>query len=194
MLNEQEQRHVYYDRDLQIEAYNLSGIVQKFPNHFHDYYVIGFVEGGSRHLWCKGNEYDLTVGDLILFNPRDNHYCAPMNGEILDYRAVNINPDVMCRAVKEITGQSFSPTSPKNVVYGSDIPSLWETCTTLFSWMPRSLRRKSCFSFFWNKCFGNMQLPLRRHRSHSPLPRPRTCAGTWRNIFPKTSPWMTCCP
>ena len=122
MLNEQEQRHVFYDRDLQIEAYNLSGIVQKFPNHFHDYYVIGFVEGGSRHLWCKGNEYDLTVGDLILFNPRDNHYCAPMNGEILDYRAVNINPDVMCRAVKEITGQSFSPYFSQNVVYGSDIP------------------------------------------------------------------------
>ena len=34
----QEQRHVYYDRDLAIEAYNLSGIVQKFPNHFHEYY------------------------------------------------------------------------------------------------------------------------------------------------------------
>ena len=27
----QEQRHVYYDCDLAIEAYNLSGIVQKFP-------------------------------------------------------------------------------------------------------------------------------------------------------------------
>ena len=39
----QEQRHVYYDCDLAIEAYNLSGIVQKFPNHFHEYYVIGFV-------------------------------------------------------------------------------------------------------------------------------------------------------
>ena len=41
----QEQRHVYYDHDLDIEAYNLSGIVQKFPNHFHEYYVIGFVAG-----------------------------------------------------------------------------------------------------------------------------------------------------
>ena len=41
---EQEQRHAYFDRDLRIEAYNLSGIVQKFPNHFHEFYVIGFVE------------------------------------------------------------------------------------------------------------------------------------------------------
>ena len=34
MIQEQEQRHIYYDQDLKIEAYNLSGIVQKFPNHF----------------------------------------------------------------------------------------------------------------------------------------------------------------
>lgn len=46
----QEQRHIYYDKDLQIEAYNLSGIVQKFPVHFHEFYVIGFMEGGKLSL------------------------------------------------------------------------------------------------------------------------------------------------
>ena len=54
MPSTQEQRHVYYDRDLEIEAYNLGGIVQKFPNHFHEFYVLGFIEGGKRHLWCRG--------------------------------------------------------------------------------------------------------------------------------------------
>lgn len=121
MLQEQEQRHVYYDRDLDIEAYNLSGIVQKFPNHFHEYYVIGFIEGGKRHLWCKGKEYDTSAGDLILFNPRDNHYCAPVNGELLDNRAVNIKPEVMSRAVKEITGEAYMPYFTETVVYKSDI-------------------------------------------------------------------------
>ncbi|WP_321002723.1 AraC family transcriptional regulator [Eisenbergiella porci] len=121
MLQEQEQRHVYYDRDLDIEAYNLSGIVQKFPNHFHECYVIGFIEGGKRHLWCKGKEYDTSAGDLILFNPRDNHYCAPVNGELLDYRAVNIKPEVMSRAVKEITGEAYMPYFTETVVYKSDI-------------------------------------------------------------------------
>lgn len=62
MTFEQEQRHVYYDTDLKIEAYHLTGIVQPFPNHFHDYYVIGFVEGGRRHLWCRDREYDLSAG------------------------------------------------------------------------------------------------------------------------------------
>lgn len=121
MLSEQEQRHIYYDHDLQIEAYNLCGIVQKFPNHFHKYYVIGFVENGKRHLCCKGQEYDLSAGDLILFNPCDNHYCVPLNGEILDYRAVNISTEIMCKAVKSITEQNYTPFFTQNVVYQSDI-------------------------------------------------------------------------
>lgn len=116
-----EQRHIYYDHDLEIEAYRLSGIVQKFPNHFHEYYVIGFVEGGKRHLWCKNKEYDLSVGDLILFNPRDNHYCSPIGDELLDYRAVNINPDIMRKAVYEITQENCLPHFTQNVVFQSDI-------------------------------------------------------------------------
>lgn len=121
MIQEQEQRRVYYDKDLKIEAYNLSGVVQKFPNHFHEYYVIGFVEGGKRHLWSRNKEYDVSAGDLILFNPRDNHYCAPIDGEPLDYRAVNIDPSVMEQAVREITGREFMPRFTQNVVYRSDI-------------------------------------------------------------------------
>lgn len=120
MSTNQEQRHVCYDHDLGIEAYRLSGIVQKFPNHFHDFYVIGFIEGGKRHLWCKGREYDLQAGDLILFNPRDNHYCAPVGGQPLDYRAVNIRPEVMLDAAREIAGKEVSPRFTQNVVYQSE--------------------------------------------------------------------------
>lgn len=121
MAKEQEQRHVYYDRDLSIEAYNLSGIVQKFPNHFHEYYVLGFIYGGRRRLWCKGQEYELSSGDMLLLNPRDNHFCVPINGELLDHRAINISPKVMLRAVKEITGTEYLPHFTQNVVYKSDI-------------------------------------------------------------------------
>lgn len=121
MTKEQEQRHVYYDRDLGIEAYNLSGIVQKFPNHFHEYYVLGFVYGGRRRLWCKGQEYDLSAGDMVLFNPRDNHFCVPINAELLDHRAINISTTVMLQAVKEITGTEYLPHFTHNVVYKSEI-------------------------------------------------------------------------
>ena len=115
-----EQRTVCYDHDLHIEAYRLQGIVQKFPNHFHDYYVVGFVESGARRLWCKGKTYDLTAGDLILFSPRDNHYCTPVNGEPLDYRAVNIPADVMQRAAKEVTGREDMPYFSRPVVRQGD--------------------------------------------------------------------------
>ncbi len=43
-----ELRTVVYDDELRIEAYRFEGIVQPFPNHFHEYYV---------------------------FNPGDNHAC-----------------------------------------------------------------------------------------------------------------------
>lgn len=124
MSGNQEQRHVYYDHDLQVEAYQLSGIVQKFPNHFHDFYVIGFIEGGKRHLWCKGREYNLRSGDLILFNPRDNHYCAPIGDEPLDYRAVNVKPEVMRNAVKEIMGKDSVLHFTQNVVLQSEAAAL----------------------------------------------------------------------
>ena len=38
-------RTVVYDEDLRLEAYRFVGIVQPFPNHFHEHYVIGFVGG-----------------------------------------------------------------------------------------------------------------------------------------------------
>ena len=55
-----EARTVVYDDELHIEAYRFEGIVQPFPNHFHEYYVIGFMEDGERILSCKNQEYTIT--------------------------------------------------------------------------------------------------------------------------------------
>lgn len=121
MAAEGEERRVYYDGDLEIEAYRLSGIVQKFPNHFHDCYVIGLMIGGRRHLWCRGAEYDLSAGDIVLFNPRDNHCCSPLGGEALDYRAVNIGPQVLSRLLRETGLGAEELCFTKNVLFQSDI-------------------------------------------------------------------------
>lgn len=146
MSGNQEQRHVYYDHDLGVEAYQLSGIVQKFPNHFHDFYVIGFIEGGKRHLWCKGREYDLIAGDLVLFNPRDNHYCAPVGGALLDYRAVNIKPEVMLAAAAEIVGKEFAPRFTQNVVCQSGAAAaVGEVYNAILSDAPRLEKEKAFF-------------------------------------------------
>lgn len=164
----QEQRHVYFDRDLQIEAYNLSGIVQKFPNHFHEYYVIGFVEGGSRHLWCKNQEYDLNAGDMILFNPRDNHCCAPNNGELLDYRAVNVNADIMAQAAREITGKDYLPYFTRNVVRQSDVAcSIGELYDAILHQAPR-LQKEEAFYFLLEQILQDYSTPFEQ----AELPEP----------------------
>ena len=56
---------VVYDDELRLEAYRFEGVVQPFPNHFHEYYVIGFVEGGERYLSCRNQEYTIGKGNVI---------------------------------------------------------------------------------------------------------------------------------
>ena len=159
MLHQQEQRHIYYDPDLKIEAYNLIGIVQKFPNHFHECYVIGFVEGGCRHLWCKNEEYDLKAGDLILFNPRDNHYCAPLNGEHLDYRALNIDVDIMGQAAYEITGERYLPHFSSTVLRQSDItPALSKVYDAILNQAP-AMEKEEAFFFLLEQLLTEYSVP-----------------------------------
>ena len=116
----QEHREVCYDPELGLEAYRLSGVVQDFPAHFHEYYVIGFLEDGARRMWCRDSVCDLGPGDLVLLNPRDSHRCAPVDGTPLDYRAFNIRPEIMERLCAGVTGRPGLPRFTRNTVPGSD--------------------------------------------------------------------------
>lgn len=107
---------VIYDEELKIEAYRFEGIMQPFPNHFHDYYVIGFVESGKRHLLCKNEEYTLEPNTMILFHPGDNHACVQCDNGTLDYRALNISQNVMLDLMEEITGKREFIGFSQNVV------------------------------------------------------------------------------
>ena len=117
----EEKRIIVYDEQLKIEAYQFIGVMQKFPNHFHDYYVIGFVEKGKRILSCNNNEYVLKEGDILLLNPLDSHSCDSEDGKALDYRCLNIDADVMVRAVKEVIGCSYLPNFEKPVAFQSEM-------------------------------------------------------------------------
>lgn len=63
-------RDIRYDTALQIEAHLFHGKIQPFPNHFHDYYVIGIVEEGNRRLICRGCRYEIEKGDILFFCSR----------------------------------------------------------------------------------------------------------------------------
>lgn len=71
---------------------------------------------GKRPLWCKGWEYDLRAGDLVLFHSRDNHFCAPVDEEPLDCRVLNIRPEVLLSAAKESVDFECAPRFTHNVV------------------------------------------------------------------------------
>jgi hypothetical protein len=55
-----------YHADLGVEAYQFTGVQQRFPFHFHEYYVLGYIERGRRRLECARRSYELTHGSLPL--------------------------------------------------------------------------------------------------------------------------------
>ncbi|MBE5979522.1 MAG: AraC family transcriptional regulator [Paenibacillaceae bacterium] len=117
----QEIRTVKYDGELNVEAYHFQGIMQKFPKHFHDYYVIGFIDAGQRYLHCKNRDYTIEPGDLLLFNPGDNHACEQIDGKSFDYRCINIQPEIMKKAMLEITGKEYLPYFMSQVIFRSEL-------------------------------------------------------------------------
>lgn len=109
-------RTIVYDEELRIEAYSFKGILQPFPNHFHEYYVIGFMEEGTRFLSCRNREYTIKKGDLLLFNPCDSHGCVQRDDGALYYLGLNISKDVMRTLSEEVTGKPELPGFSQNVV------------------------------------------------------------------------------
>ena len=116
-----ETRTVVYDDELRIEAYRFEGIVQPFPNHFHEYYVIGLVEDGQRVLSCKNRDYGIKKGNIVLFNPGDNHACVQSDDGALDYRGLNIAKKVMLDLTEEVTGRRELPGFSQNVVDDEEV-------------------------------------------------------------------------
>lgn len=116
-----ETRTVVYDEELRIEAYRFEGTRQPFPNHFHEYYVIGFMEDGERCLSCKNREYRIKKGNIMLFNPGDNHGCVQSDGGTFDYRGFNIPRTVMLDLAEEVTGKRTLPGFSENVIFDEEV-------------------------------------------------------------------------
>ena len=110
-----------YDENIQIEAYQLKGIVQSFPNHFHEHYTLGFIAQGHRLVSCKNQEYTLSAGDIVLFNPKDNHTCTQIQNETFTYGGLMIRPEVMQQLTEKVTGISYLPRFTENIVHDEEL-------------------------------------------------------------------------
>lgn len=116
-----EVRTICYDDELHLEAYYFEGIVQPFPNHFHDYYVIGIIENGTRCLSCKNQVYTISRGNILLFNPSDNHGCVQSDEGTFNYRGLNIPKETMMGLAEEVTGKKYLPVFTENVVFDNEL-------------------------------------------------------------------------
>ena len=73
---QKEKKTVIYDGEMKIVAYRFQGMERSFPNHFHEYYVIGLMESGERDLVCRGRTYRVGKGGILIFNPGDSYGCS----------------------------------------------------------------------------------------------------------------------
>lgn len=119
-------RKIVYDGELQIEGYRFIGIMEAFPNHFHEYYTIGVIENGQRTLSCKNRISTVKKGSILLFNPFDNHACIQTDGGSLDYRAFNISKETMLNLTEKITGKKETVRFYKNTVFDEEIAQPFE--------------------------------------------------------------------
>ena len=96
-------RTIKHDEVLGLEAFCLQGYAQPFPKHFHDYYVLGFVVSGERELICNGLNLQVFPGNLLIFNPRDNHECVSTSrAPLLHYLGFNILKIELLKLVPEL--------------------------------------------------------------------------------------------
>lgn len=163
----QEERTVCFDKELKIEAYRFKGIMQKFPNHFHEHYVIGFIEKGQRYLSCKNKEYTIGTGDLLLFNPFDSHTCEQIDNKVLDYRCINIKPEIMKKTVFEITGENYLPKFNQPVIFRSELVPLLQELHHIIMEEELDFKKEELFFFLIEQLIEehtepNLQLNLEK--------------------------------
>lgn len=120
-------RTVVFDEDLHIEAYRFEGFVRPFPSHFHEYYVIGYIESGQRTLSCNDQECAIRPGHILVFNPGDSHACVQSDGGTLDYRGFNISKEVMLGLMEALDSQQELPVFSPNVIFDSETASCLRT-------------------------------------------------------------------
>lgn len=176
-----EERTVIYDEELQVEAYRFNGIMQKFPNHFHEHYVVGFVESGRRSLSCKNKEYTIDSGDIVLFNPGDNHSCCQVDSNALDWRCININKDIMQTVAKEITGEGYLPIFTSSVIYRSELATRLKDLHELILQGEKEFEKEEIFYFLIEELIADYTEPVAKTLCDTSAEIQKVCGYMDRN-------------
>ena len=155
-------RIVRCDSQLGIEAYLFHGIMQKFPNHFHEHYVIGYIEKGHRKLTCAGTATIVNTGDVLLLHPGEPHTCEQVDDRPLDFRCLNIPPEIMARTARELGRDGFRSFS-QNVLRQSELVESIRELHQKILRRERDFRKEECFLLLLDQLieeYGHIQTTL----------------------------------
>lgn len=154
---------VCFDSDLSIEAYQFTGVGQNFPNHFHDYYVIGLIEVGQRELTVNQQQYQIGPYDLLTFNPLDKHACTQTDGGLLSYRCLNIKSQVFASIVSRIFNRDELPHFEVPVQFQTTVASTYQKLHTCIMTGQSLLEKEELFLLLMQQIlasYANFDQPL----------------------------------
>lgn len=148
-------RTIRHDEVLGLEAFCLQGYAQPFPRHFHDYYVLGFVVSGEQELLCNGLSLQVFPGNLLIFNPRDNHECVSTSrAPFLHYLGFNILKKRMEEISMELTGESCLPQFKLTVFSDESACNAFLELHKLIIQRSDELRKEELFYLLFSRLFG----------------------------------------
>lgn len=138
----QEIRDVYYDAELNVEAYKFHDIEQNLPNRWHDFYFNHYVFG-----YIVKEKQGLISRIVLIFNPRDDHCCNDTESTILSCGCILIHPQALKSLVYEITGEAYFPYFNQTVIRDDELFNrIIDLHTLIFKRMNSPLKREG---FIW---------------------------------------------
>lgn len=148
-----------------LECMHATFVRHSFPRHWHDTYVIQWVETGVDRFLCGGTTHEAPAGTFVLINPLEVHTGSAAGLTALRYRSMYPSVESMTRLRAEFPGGCGAPAFDRAVVRDKPLEAM--------------------FLRFWS-ALGDDAAPLRRQTLHTELGaqliRRHASAGTPRPV------------
>lgn len=130
-----------------LECMQATFVRHAFPRHWHDGYVVEWVETGVDRFLCGDTMHEAAAGSFVLINPREAHTGAAAGPAPLRYRSLYPSVESMARLHADFSRGTDAPLFARPVV--------------------RDKRLETVFLRFWHSLGDDA--PLRRQSLHVEL-------------------------
>lgn len=113
--------------------------------------MIGLIEAGQRLLTVNNQKVSIGPGDLLTFNPLDNHSCEQTGSSGLSYLCLNIKPDIWAQTVGEITNGNGLPRFGQPVQFQTEFAPVFRNLHKNIRAGTTALEKEELFLLFVNQ-------------------------------------------